>query len=197
MFSHKRINFIVSLVVCLYFIIFAFTKNPFVQKTIPSPVQEPTAVVSHPEMFVVTNVVDGDTIDVSINNQTKRVRLIGVDTPETKDPRKPIQCFGAEASAFTTKTLLNTSVTLISDSTQDDVDKYDRLLRYVFLADGTNFNEMLVKEGYAREYTYQTPYQYQKTFQIDQTEAKEQFKGLWSKTTCNGKISLVKKQRGA
>ena len=78
------------------------------------------------QSYTVTNVVDGDTIDVSVNGEVKRLRLIGVDTPETKDPRKAVKCFGKEASTFTTTTLLNQTVTLESDDSQGDLDKYGR-----------------------------------------------------------------------
>ncbi|TAL51155.1 hypothetical protein EPN81_00670 [Patescibacteria group bacterium] len=136
--------------------------------------------------YAVTNVVDGDTIDVSINGEIMRLRLIGVDTPETKDPRKSIQCFGSEASAFTTATLLNQTVTLEADNSQGDVDKYDRLLRYVILSDGTNFNELLIRDGYAHEYTYDTAYKYQTEFKAAQVDAEINKRGLWADDTCAG-----------
>lgn len=138
------------------------------------------------QVYTVTNVVDGDTIDVSIDGEIKRLRLIGVDTPETKDPRKAVQCFGTEASAFTTQTLLNQSVTLESDDSQGDVDKYDRLLRYVILSDGTNFNKLLIHDGYAYEYTYDTIYTYQDEFKAAQVDAEANKRGLWADDTCAG-----------
>ncbi len=136
--------------------------------------------------YNVTAVSDGDTIKVLINDKTETIRLIGVDTPETKDPRKAVQCFGAEASAYTKVTLLGKSVSLAVDDSQQNRDKYGRLLRYVFLEDGTNFNEQLVRAGYAYEYTYRTPYQYQAQFKQAEQDAKTSKAGLWNESTCAG-----------
>ncbi|EKD86586.1 MAG: hypothetical protein ACD_37C00227G0004 [uncultured bacterium] len=130
--------------------------------------------------------VDGDTIDVLIDNKTERLRLIGIDTPETVDPRKKVQCFGKEASNKSKEMLLGQFVVLESDETQGERDKYKRLLRYVFLPDGTNFNLYMIAEGYAHEYTYNDPYKYQFDFKEAQRLAIENEKGLWSSSTCSG-----------
>lgn len=134
----------------------------------------------------VTRVVDGDTIKVSLGGVEKTVRLIGINTPETVDPRREVECFGLEASAFAKETLQNKTVYLESDETQGDADKYQRLLRYVWLDDQTNFNKLLVFEGYAYEYTYDLPYKYQQEFIAAQQEAERNNRGLWSDGTCNG-----------
>jgi len=146
----------------------------------------PTAPSNQTNLVKVVSVVDGDTIKVSLNGETQTVRLIGIDTPETVDPRKPVQCFGKEASAKAKTVLTGQMVRLESDPTQGDLDKYQRLLRYVFLSDGTFFNEMMVAEGYAHEYTYDTPYQYQAEFKAAQAAAEKAQLGLWSPATCNG-----------
>jgi micrococcal nuclease len=73
---------------------------------------------------------------------------------------------------------------LQSDPSQEDKDKYNRLLRYVFLEDGTNLNLLLISEGYAHEYTYDVPYALQKEFQTAEKSARENEKGLWSPTAC-------------
>ncbi len=135
--------------------------------------------------YLVTNVVDGDTIDVAMNGETVRIRLIGADTPETVHPSKPVECFGKEASAVTKEKLLNQMVKLESDPTQGDKDNYDRLLRYVILADGTNFNKWLIDEGYAFEYTYNIPYAYQEAFMQAETDAENGKAGLWADDACN------------
>ena len=76
---------------------------------------------------------------------------------------------------------------LESDSTQGDKDKYSRLLRYIFLEDGTNFNKMMISDGYAFEYTYQSnPYKYRDEFILAQKEARENQRGLWSPSACSG-----------
>lgn len=136
--------------------------------------------------YKVVKVIDGDTIDVDINGKTERLRLIGIDTPETVDPRKEVQCFGKEASNKTKEMLLGQFVFLESDDTQGERDKYKRLLRYIMLADGTNFNLFMISEGYAYEYTYDLPYKYQSDFKEAQRLASEDEKGLWSPSTCSG-----------
>lgn len=140
-------------------------------------------------LYPVLKVVDGDTIDVSIDGRSKAVRLIGIDTPEAVDPRKPVQCFGNEASAQAKKILTGKSVYLQSDPSQGDLDKYKRLLRYVFLQDGTNFNQMMIAQGFAHEYTYNLPYKYQTQFKFAEREAREKELGLWSPAACNGNTS--------
>jgi len=115
-----------------------------------------------------------------INNKEDTVRLIGIDSPEVLDERKPIQCFGKEASNKAKEILTDKAITLESDPTQGDRDEYGRLLRYIFLEDGTNFNEFMLSEGYAREYTFKgSSYEYQLEFIQVQRGAREENKGLW------------------
>jgi len=139
------------------------------------------------ELYQVISVVDGDTIKVDINGSTETLRLIGMDTPETVDPRKVVQCFGEEASKKAKETLTGKKVRLEADPTQGELDKYQRLLRYVFLEDGTLYNKWMIQEGYAHEYTYQNnPYKYQTDFKEAERTAREGKKGLWSDDTCKG-----------
>lgn len=118
--------------------------------------------------YNVIKVVDGDTLSVNIDGKTQTLRLIGIDTPETVHPSKPVECFGIEASNKAKQILNGQSVRIEKDQTQGDYDKYNRLLAYVFLRDGTNFNQMMIEEGYAYEYTYNLPYKYQ--FEFKQAE---------------------------
>ena len=100
--------------------------------------------------FLVSHVSDGDTIDVHVpgpHPYDQRVRLLGVDTPETVKPRTPVQHFGPEASAFTKQTVLGQTVTLGLDPKRTR-DIYNRLLAYVVLADGRDFCRLLIEEGY-------------------------------------------------
>jgi len=145
--------------------------------------------LSGAEKFEVIKVVDGDTLDVKIAGKIERLRLIGINTPETVDPRKPVQCFGLEASKKAKETLSGKKVILEIDPTQGDRDKYGRLLRYVFLEDGTNFNLMMINDGYAYEYTYNIPYKYQTEFKQAQKIAEENKRGLWG-DICNGETLL-------
>lgn len=138
------------------------------------------------QSYEVVSVSDGDTIKVRVADKIETVRLIGVDTPETNDPRKPVQCYGQQASDFTKKSLLNSKVTLTSDDSQQNRDKYGRLLRYAYTTGGQNFNLLLIASGYAYEYTYKLPYQFQTDFKNAQEEAKQNKLGLWNDSTCAG-----------
>ncbi|MFA6551794.1 MAG: thermonuclease family protein [Patescibacteria group bacterium] len=140
--------------------------------------------VDKKQYYLVTKVVDGDTIDVLTGTTTERVRLIGINTPETVDPRKLVECFGKEASAKAHELLENKKVYLEVDETQDNRDKYKRLLRYAFREDGVFYNLEIIKQGYAYEYTYQIPYKYQMEFKAAQVYAKENKLGLWADNAC-------------
>jgi micrococcal nuclease len=146
--------------------------------------------------YQVTKVADGDTITVKIGKKNVSVRLIGVDTPETVDPRKTVECFGKEASAITKKKLLNKKVALEADPTQGETDKYGRLLRYAFLQDGTNFDKWLISEGYGFEYTYNLPYKYQQEHKDAESAARLSSKGLWKSETCNAETKVKKLPQG-
>ena len=130
--------------------------------------------------YNVLKVIDGDTIVVDIGGEKETLRLIGIDAPEIDASSLNKKCFGKEAEEFAKKILSGASVGLENDETQDDRDKYGRLLRYVILKDGSNFNKTLIREGLAKEYAYKTAYKYQKEFKNAETEARKAKKGLWS-----------------
>lgn len=121
---------------------------------------------------------DGDTVFVLIDGKEETVRLLGVDTPETKDPRRPVMCFGHEASAYTKKLVTGRAVKLVPDPMQTDRDKYGRLLRYVEFEDGTTLNERLIYEGYGFAYEAypDSKMSYYKQLEAD---AREHNRGLW------------------
>lgn len=144
------------------------------------------AMPSGLERARVTNVVDGDTVDVDLNGRVIRLRLIGINTPETVDPRRPVECFGKEASDRAKTLLADQTVLLESDPSQDDRDQYDRYLRFLWFEDGRMFNLQMIAEGYAYEYTYRLPYKYQREFKAAQGEAERNKRGLWSPQTCSG-----------
>lgn len=137
------------------------------------------------ETYEVVKVVDGDTLSLNMNGKTEVLRLIGMDTPETVDPRKPVQCFAQEASAKAKETLTGKKVRIEADPSQGERDKYNRLLRYIFLEDGTFYNKMMIEEGFAHEYTYNTPYKYQSEFKEAETKAREGKRGFWG-DVCDG-----------
>jgi micrococcal nuclease len=137
--------------------------------------------------YKVTRVVDGDTLHVDVDGTDETVRLIGINTPETVDPRRTVECFGKEASTRMKEIASGKYVYLESDETQDTRDSYGRMLAYVYLEDGQMLNRKMIAEGYAYEYTYFTPYKYQKEFRGLQNFAQASKYGLWADTTCRGK----------
>lgn len=131
-----------------------------------------------PGLYSVNHFVDGDTIAVNMNGKVETVRFVGIDTPETHKPNTPVQCYGPAAAAFTKNTIGRNRVRLVSDSLSTDRDRYDRLLRYVYLPDGTLVNEKLVQNGYAFYYPY-FPFSKSKAFEADQKAAMAASKGVW------------------
>ena len=131
------------------------------------------------ETATVTRVVDGDTLVVSIAGREERVRLIGVDTPETVHPQKPVEYFGKEASAFTKRIAEGQSVRLEGDPQNTDRDKYHRLLRYVYLPDGRLLNAEIIRQGYGFAYT-RFPFSKMEEFRALELEAREANRGLWA-----------------
>lgn len=182
--TQKKLRILSSFLLFLAFLGFQVYKQYYPSKDVLSAREKKQTLVSQ---TTVTKVIDGDTIEVLIDGQKQKVRVIGINTPETVDPRRPVECFGKEASDNAKSLLLNQTVKLESDPTQADKDKYGRLLRYMFLPDGTDFGLTMIKEGYAYEYTYDIPYKYQKEYKAAQKEAESGQKGLWSNTSCGGK----------
>jgi micrococcal nuclease len=121
----------------------------------------------------VKHVVDGDTL---LLNNGERVRLIGVDTPETKHPQKPVEHFGEEAYRFTQRMVEGKDVRLEYDQTRRD--RYGRILAYVFLMDGTFVNAEIIRQGYGFVYT-KYPFKYLDEFRGYEKEARETGRGLW------------------
>lgn len=149
--------------------------------------KQPLKAPKDTDVYDVKKVVDGDTIEIERFGRREEVRLIGMDTPEVVDPRKPVQCFGREASAKAHEILENKQVRLEFDSLTGDRDKYQRLLAYLWEPDGTLYNQYMIAQGYAHEYTYQSQaYKYQLQFKRSQADAKAGQLGFWSPTTCNG-----------
>lgn len=142
--------------------------------------------------YKVIKVIDGDTLHVDVNGADEKVRLIGINTPETVDPRTQVQCFGKEASNRMKDLAAGKLVRLEYDDSQNVRDVYNRLLAYVYLEDGQMLNRKMIAEGYAYEYTYLTPYKYQKEFRDIQNIARISGRGLWSANTCAGSKILQK-----
>lgn len=136
--------------------------------------------------YNVTKITDGDTIHISMDGKDEVVRLLGINTPETVDPRRTVECFGKEASDRMKEVASGKIVRLEYDDSQSLRDTYGRLLAYVYLEDGQMLNRKMVAEGYAYEYTYMTSYRYQSEFRDLQRLAQSSSRGLWAETTCNG-----------
>jgi len=135
---------------------------------------------------VVKRVVDGDTIVVHVGGRDERVRLIGIDTPETVDPRKPVQCFGKEASAHT-KELLPPGTAVRLERDVEPRDRYDRLLAYVYrTSDGLFVNLELARDGYAQQLTIPPNVAYVDQIRSAVAEARRAGRGLWSSCADSG-----------
>ena len=137
-----------------------------------------TLVANQPGLYQVLKVNDGDTIVVDMNGVEETIRFIGVDTPETHHPSKPVQCFGRAASEFTTYQLDGQLVRLEADPLNSNRDRYGRLLRYVYLQDGTLLNESVIEEGYGFAYT-SFPFTKAEEFEALERLAREENRGLW------------------
>ena len=119
-------------------------------------------------------VIDGDTLEL---DGGERVRLIGVDTPESVDPRRPVQYFGKAAAAFTRRLAEGRAVRLAYDD--DTRDRYGRTLAYVYLEDGSFLNAEIIRQGYGHAYT-RFPFRYQQEFLALEREARENSRGFWA-----------------
>ena len=128
--------------------------------------------------YLVTHIVDGDTIDVRFNtNKIERIRLLGIDTPETVDSRKTVQCYGPESTARLHELLTGKSVELMTNPAEDK-DAYGRLLRYVSL-DGIDINAKMLQEGYAESLCKRFPHPRCIDYDRLQKEAQISKKGRW------------------
>lgn len=139
------------------------------------------------ENATVLDVIDGDTLRIQIEGKTEKVRIIGIDTPETVDPRKPVQCFGKEASARL-KELLTGKAIELENNPAEDRDVYDRLLRYVEL-EGEDIGATMIREGYAHSYR-KYPHPRLETYNDLEAEARTANRGLWADCSTNESAAL-------
>jgi micrococcal nuclease len=128
---------------------------------------------SQRDLRTVVRIIDGDTI---LLDGEERVRLIGIDTPETAHPNRPVECYGREASAFLRKIAQGRGVRL--DFDQQRKDRYGRTLAYVYLKNGTFVNAAMLREGYAHAYT-RFPFRHMEEFRRLEHRAREEGRGLW------------------
>jgi len=142
---------------------------------------------NQPGQYFVASVADGDTITVSNGDDSFVVRLIGVDTPETHHPNKPVQCYGEAAGDYLDKLLAGEVVRLEADPQSDETDRYDRKLRYVYRSSDDLFvNQDLVERGYGVSYR-NFAHSKLDEFEHAETEARREGLGLWS--SCQPKLN--------
>jgi micrococcal nuclease len=123
----------------------------------------------------VSRAVDGDTLELADGTL---VRYLAIDTPETIHPKKPVQCYGPEASAYNKSLVEGRPVRLVRD--KENTDMYGRLLPYIYLEDGTFVNLKLVADGYAKVYTVPPNIAHTRELQAAEAIAKAQGRGLWN-----------------
>jgi micrococcal nuclease len=160
------------------------TATPSIGQDQASPISTASlAPTGSTEEAVVTDVVDGDTIKVAIERAEYTVRYIGIDTPETVDPRSEVQWMGSEASAANSLLVADRSVYLEKDVSETD--QFGRLLRYVWLQTDAGWllvNLELVRQGFAYSSAYPPDVAYQDLFDAAEREAREAEAGLWGAT---------------
>jgi micrococcal nuclease len=141
---------------------------------------------------LVLKVVDGDTIDIRDDVRGRlRIRLLGIDTPETKKPNYTVGCWGPEATEFAKSTMLGQRVALIPDPTQDRTDRYGRTLAYLDKADGWDYSIEAARAGAAHAYVYHDkPVTRSPAIATAEQEAKDAHRGLWG-SPCNGNTASV------
>ena len=193
----RHLRNIVAVVITLTAMTLFFLDRSYISrsvtKSLQSTQQQDSGDISkyHGRQFAVVKVVDGDTIDIDIpdlsadggrNYSHTRIRLWGIDTPETKDPRTGPMYFGKEASDFATKLALGKQVTIYLEKEKNSRDKYHRLLAYIQLPNGKFLNEELLSEGYAYADLRFKHGLYNKYKQLESV-ARSQKKGLWAGVT--------------
>lgn len=136
--------------------------------------------------YEVVRIIDGDTIVVNYNNKKEKVRLVGLDTTESKDPRKKAQCFSREASSKIKELVSNKQVRLEQGQMSSNRGYFGRLLRYVYLPDGTLVNAWMIRQGYGYAYI-KYPFSKMEEFTRYQRQAKENKLGLWAEGVCEKK----------
>lgn len=170
-----------NLISIIFFIIFAIsllTEKPKLQTL-------KNETIAQNDFYQVVSVTDGDTIKVKVNDKVETVRIANINTPESVDPRRPVECMGKEASQKMLEIVSDKKVKLETDQTQKDKDRYGRLIRFVFLEDGTDVGLKLIQLGFAQSSPYgETPHKYLENYKTAQDEAQKNQVGLWNKDNC-------------
>jgi micrococcal nuclease len=205
-FTRKEAGWTFGILTLIFFILVGITApEPEKQEPLNQASPQPTTTEQKPEIkdepteeelaelekekqrnywHRVVRVIDGDTVKAEVDGKTESIRLVGIDAPEFTSKT---ECFGKRATDKAKEFLEGKWIQLEKDESQSDRDKYGRLLRYVWFDEGTDFGKRIIEEGYAYEYTYNTPYDKQDEYKETQKYAKSKSHGLWSSSTCNGK----------
>ncbi len=141
------------------------------------PVDPTVFMTFEPGSYVIKTFVDGDTVIVDMGGVDETIRFIGVDTPETHKPNTPVQCYGPLAAAYTKERIGSGRIRLVSDRLTTNRDRYNRLLRYVVLDDGTYLNQELVAKGYGFAYSF--PFAKLDAYAETMELAQQAKRGLW------------------
>lgn len=141
------------------------------------PVNPAALMKYEPGSYAIKTFVDGDTVIVDMGGVDETIRFIGVDTPETHKPNTPVQCYGPLAAAYTKQRIGSGRIRLVSDRLTTNRDRYNRLLRYVVLDDGTYLNQELVAKGYGFAYSF--PFAQLRTYADTMERARQNHQGLW------------------
>lgn len=217
--SSRRKTKLIYAISALFFSLFLnhfYSESPFDESLPKSDVR--IQEINKQELIEATlvRVVDGDTIVVNIahtsavsgesidkdkgestekytqENTEEKVRLIGINSPESVDPRRPVECFGKEASNKVKEIIkIGDKIWLEYDISQNERDKYGRILAYVYFNEDSlkliQLNKFMIENGFAQEYTYEKPYKYQKEFRDAERMAREEKRGLWTEGVCQNK----------
>lgn len=172
--------FTLLIILLCYFLNSYFTK----QKNSESKIEnnDPEILIENSKEYLVKRVVDGDTFEIESEGKSFKVRMIGMNTPETVKPNSPVECYGKEASTYT-KDLL-TGKTVILEEDVQPTDKYGRLLRYVYIKSESGelvfINKKIVEDGYAYASSYPPNIKYQEILKSTEKKAREDKSGLWA-----------------
>lgn len=160
-------------------------ENPLLPEEKKQDPQVAGVTQSFQPFYDVAKITDGDTIKVMIDGKIETVRLANINTPESVDPRRPVECLGKEASVKMAELVTGKKVSLEPDTTQANKDRYERLLRFVFLEDGTDVGLEMIRQGYAQSSPYgKTPHIYLQEYIKAQKTAQNNEVGLWDPAAC-------------
>ena len=167
------------------------TPAPTPRTAAATPTPDPPEPAAAPATYrdaTVTNVVNGELVEVSLPGGATRVRLIGIDAPEVVGPGELFQCYGAEATSRAVELLAGQSVRLELDASQGERDAAGNLLAYAWLRDGSMYNARMIAEGFALERSGAAAYRYQGQFKTAEQQARSQQLGLWHPGSCTGEV---------